>query len=67
MVKVSLIGKDGNAFAILSRVAKALRKHGIENDELAKFYKEAMSSDYENLLRVVLAWVVVEEEDKEDS
>jgi 5-hydroxyisourate hydrolase-like protein (transthyretin family) len=58
-VKVRLVGEDGNAFAILGKVTKALRREG--RDDLATEYqKEAMSGDYDNLLRVTADYVEVE-------
>lgn len=56
-VKVQLVGLDGNAFSILGRTARALRNGGVPKDEIDKFYKEATSGDYDNLLRTVMAWV----------
>jgi len=57
-VKVKLVGKDGNAFAILGRVSKALRKAGYP--DLAKeFLEEAMSGDYNHLLQTCMKYVEV--------
>lgn len=58
-VKVKLIGEDGNAFYILGKTIKALKKAGYDN--LAKQYEmEATSGDYDNLLRVTMKYVEVE-------
>jgi len=57
---VVLSESDGNAFAILSRVSRALRKAGAEPDELEAFRKEAMSGDYNALLATCMRWVEVE-------
>ena len=57
-IKVKLIGNDGNAFAILGAVSKALKKNG--QAELAKEYMaEAQSGDYNNLLRVTSEYVEI--------
>ena len=56
---VKLIGKDGNAFFILSTVKKALLKEGMEQ-EASEFMEKATSGDYDNLLRVVMEYVDVE-------
>ena len=57
-IKVKLVGEDGNAFAILGKVAHALRKAG--HKELAQeFTKEAMSGDYDHLLATVCEVVKV--------
>ena len=57
--KVTLIGEDGNAFAILGKVKKALQKAGLK-EEAKKYMEEAMSGDYDNLLRVTMEYVDVE-------
>ncbi len=36
-VKVQLTGRDGNAFAILEAVRKAMRRGGISGDEIDQF------------------------------
>ena len=58
-VKVTLIGKDGNAFSILGRVTKAMRQAGISQDERAAFQKEATSGNYDHLLQTITKWVEV--------
>lgn len=58
-VRVKLVGKDGNAFAIMGEVIKALKKAGASSKEVAQFQQEAMSSDYNNLLLTCLKWVDV--------
>lgn len=58
-IEVSLIGRDGNAFAIMGAVEKALRKGGISQEEISTYLKESMSGDYDNLLRTAMSWVSV--------
>jgi hypothetical protein len=55
-IKVKLIGEDGNAFAIMGAVSKALRKAGVDPKS---YTDEATSGDYANLLRVTQEWVAV--------
>lgn len=57
-IKVELIGQDGNAFAIMGAVTKALRRGGHE-DLIDAYRKEAMSGDYDNLLAVTMEYVEV--------
>ena len=57
-VKVKLVGEDGNAFAILGRVAQALRKAG-HGEYVSEFRKEATAGDYDHLLAVACKWVNV--------
>jgi hypothetical protein len=58
-VTVKLTGEDGNAFAILGRVRKALRRAKVSAEDLDAFTKEATSGDYDNLLATVMRWVNV--------
>ncbi|EMS78432.1 hypothetical protein [Desulfotignum phosphitoxidans] len=56
---VKLIGKDGNAFAILGSVKKALLKAGADKEYVSKYMEEAMAGDYDNLLSVTMDYVHV--------
>ena len=59
-VTVQLTGEDGNAFFIMGRVGKSLKRAGVSTEEVAKFYEEARSGDYNNLLQTCMRWVNVE-------
>ena len=59
-IKVKLIGRDGNAFAILGAVIRELRRNGVSQDEINAFEEEATSGDYDNLLGTCMQWVDVE-------
>ena len=56
-IQVRLVGEDGNAFAILGRVSKALKRAGVDRSDIDKFMAEAKSGDYNHLLRTCMAWV----------
>lgn len=56
-VRVPLTGEDGNAFSILARVSRELKRAGVPREEVAEFHAEATSGDYDHLLRTVLRWV----------
>ena len=58
-VDVQLTGEDGNAFAIMGAVTKAIRKAGADKSEVDEYQKESMSGDYNNLLRTAMKWVNV--------
>lgn len=58
-IEVQLSGQDGNAFAILGRMSKALKRGGVSPDEVKQFMEEAMSGDYDNLLATCAKWVTV--------
>jgi hypothetical protein len=56
-VEVELVGEDGNAFAIMARVSNALKKAGVNQEEVDAYMQESMSGDYDNLLRTAMKWV----------
>jgi hypothetical protein len=56
-VKVRLVGEDGNTFAILARVSRALLRAGVSGDDVAAFKTEALSGDYNHALATVMEWV----------
>lgn len=66
-VNVQMVGEDGNAFAILGRVQKALRQAGIGKEERDAFMAEATNGNYDHLLGTVMKWVNVDgAEDEEE-
>ena len=65
-INVQMVGEDGNAFAILGRVQKALRAQGCDATEVKTFFDEATAGDYDHLLRTVLQWVSVDQDSDED-
>ena len=52
--QVKLVGENGNAFLILGKCVEAMRKAKCSKDHIAKFQEEAMSGDYDNLLRTAM-------------
>lgn len=59
-VTVRLIGGDGNAFAILGQVMRAMRRAGLSQVEIEQYQEEATSGDYDHLLATTMRWVEVE-------
>ena len=57
---VKLVGEDGNAFSIMGRVKKALRRAGADKEYIEKYLKEATLGDYDHLLVVSMEYVNVE-------
>ena len=51
-IEVQLTGSDGNAFAIIGKVKRAL-----PSDVQAEFMAEATSGDYNNVLATAMRWV----------
>lgn len=58
-VKVQLVGRDGNAFVILGAVRRALKSHGVKQQEIEAFSDEATSGNYDQLLATCARWVSV--------
>ena len=59
-VVVQLSGEDGNAFAVLGTVRRALKRAGVDAETVDEFQTEASSGDYGHLLTTVMRWVKVE-------
>lgn len=58
-IEVLLTGQDGNAYAIMGAVMKALKRANVSPDEVTEYIKQSTSGDYDNLLRVAMSWVTV--------
>jgi hypothetical protein len=58
-IEVELVGHDGNAFAIMGRVSKAMQRAGVDRDVIDQYTKESMSGDYDHLLQVAMSYVNV--------
>jgi hypothetical protein len=58
-VDVQLTGEDGNAFAIMGKVQRALKNAGASEEDVKQYMDESMSGDYDNLLRTATEWVNV--------
>ena len=59
-VTVELLDQDGNAFAIIGKTTKAMRRAGVEAEDIAAYRDAAMSGDYDHLLQVTMQTVNVE-------
>lgn len=58
-IEIELVGYDGNAFAIIGKVSRELRRNKVSADEVKAFQNEATSGDYDHLIQTVLSWVEV--------
>jgi len=56
---VSLVGEDGNAFAIMGKCKRAARSCWTQQ-ELELFLEEAISGDYDHLLGLVQTYFEIE-------
>jgi hypothetical protein len=57
IIAMDLDGPDGNAFAIMGRVQRALKNAGATEQELAQYSMDSMSGDYDNLIAAQSKWV----------
>lgn len=51
-IYIDLTGPDGNAFSLLSRVAKLGRSIGWDQKKIDSIITEMRSGDYENLVQI---------------
>lgn len=56
-IEVDLSHSDGNAFMLLGKVRKAIRRAGATEEQIAQFTNEATMGDYDNLLGTLGEWV----------
>lgn len=61
----SLIGVDGNAFAIMGYTARALKRTG-HRDLVDKMHEEATAGDYDNLIAVCDRYIAIANGEVED-
>lgn len=54
-IKLKLVGEDGNAYAIMGRACRELRRNG-RADLVESFTKECTSGDYNNLLATCMKY-----------
>jgi hypothetical protein len=54
--KLTLSGEDRNAFAILGRARRAAWRAGWPQERWDAYKEEAMSGDYDDLLRATMEW-----------
>ena len=59
-IEVTLTGTDGNAFALMGAVRKALRHGNVPQEEIEEFLEDARSGDYEHLISTCCSWVNVQ-------
>ena len=58
-IDVELTGVDGNAFVIMGKVTRALRRGGATTEQIDEFHSAASGGDYDHLLQTCMKWVNV--------
>jgi hypothetical protein len=51
---------DGNAFVVIGACRRALRRAGVPTERLDAFSADAMSGDYDHVLRTAMRWCEVD-------
>ena len=57
--EVKLVGEEGNAFAIMGRVQRALKQAGADKEYIDQYLNEATSGNYDHLLQVTIEYADV--------
>lgn len=52
---------DGNAFSIMGRVTKLMRRAGVSQEECSQYFQEATAGDYDELILTTMRWVSLED------
>jgi len=65
-INIPMVGEDGNAFSILGRVKRIMRRADLPDSEWDAFYAEATSGNYDHLLMTVMRWFEVDKDLDED-
>lgn len=60
---VQLVGEDGNAFSIVGRARKALRRAGVPLSVVEEYSTKAMSGDYNVLLATTMEYTTENEDE----
>lgn len=55
--KCELVGQDGNAYFIMGRVSRALRRAGVGQNVIDEYTKKSTSGDYDNVLRTAMEYI----------
>ena len=59
VVQLALEGLGGNAYAVMGKVAKAMKRAGVPREEVEAYYAESTGGSYEDLLAMAERWVTV--------
>ncbi len=53
----AVISSDGNAFAIMGAVTKAMKRGGVPKEDIDAYFAEATSGDYDKVIRTSFKYV----------
>lgn len=57
--KVKLVGEDGNAFAVMGKVVRGLRRAKVPSSVIEAYKNESVSGDYDNVLATAAKYAEV--------
>lgn len=55
--KYSLVGIDGNAYAIMAYVSRAMKEQGFNPSQIYRYVARAKKKDYNHLLSVSITYI----------
>ena len=58
-VVVKLTGANGNALNVVGITRRALDRHGVSDDVVESYVRQALSGNYDKVLSTTLEWVTV--------
>ena len=58
-IQVKLVGEDGNAMVVIGRIRRAMRRANVPSAAIEAFTEEAMSGDYDHVLRTAMETIDV--------
>ena len=58
-VVVKLTGANGNALNVVGMTRRALDRHGVSDDVVESYVRQALSGNYDKVLSTTLEWVTV--------
>lgn len=59
-ISVELVGTDGNAYALIGTVGRALKDGGVSREQIAEWNRQAFEApSYDDLLRFIIETVEV--------
>ena len=58
-IEVQISGEDGNAYAIMGEVKRAMERAGCSKEDVAEYMSESQSGDYNHLLQTAMETVTV--------
>ena len=64
LVRGTLVGVDGNAYSLMGHFSNLAKRQGIKKSDIDKIISKAQSGDYNNLISVLDANMIDEEDDE---